>query len=379
MYLFIVVICLMDKLLPSVIITLLTFLSALSSSQNPTQINLVPNPGFEKYSDEPSGWYYSGKDFSRVSLYWTSPTAASPDLYGPKVIVPQSWKTVGFGDLKSFEGVSHAGITVYGCDRGKPHCREYIQVQLTEPLVPGQRYAFTCMLAHLQKSVVVRNIQLSFSENEIDEGTDQPIFLKTTLSLDRWLPSDGKWYRWTGQFIANEPSSFMLIGNFNSDSDSEVKWPSRSNLRFGYYYIDDVRLFKIPPILETPPSDSPLSTFIPKAGEIVTLSRIYFEHDRTDFMPRALIQLKQLLAFMDQHPMIKIEIIGHTDIVGTTEYNQNLSERRADAVVKWLISKGINRNRLLSSGKGSKEPISPNETSIGRSQNRRVDIKVISL
>ncbi len=369
----------MDKLLPPVIITLLTFLSTLSSSQNPAQINLVPNPGFEKYSDEPSGWYYSGKDFSRVSLYWTSPTAASPDLYGPKVVVPQSWKTVGFGDLKSFEGVSHAGITVYGCDRGKPHCREYIQVQLTEPLVPGQRYAFTCMLAHLQKSVVVRNIQLSLSENEIDEGTDQPIFLKPTLSLNRWLPSDGKWYRWTGQFIANEPSSFMLIGNFNSDSDSEVKWPSRSGLRFGYYYIDDVRLFKIPPILETPPSDSPLSTFIPRAGEIVTLSRIYFEHDRTDFMPRALIQLKQLLAFMDQQPMIKIEIIGHTDIVGTPEYNQNLSERRADAVVKWLISKGINRNRLLSSGKGSKEPISPNETSIGRSQNRRVDIKVISL
>ncbi len=348
-------------------------------SQKTPQINLVPNPGFELYSDEPSGWYYSGKDFSRVSLYWTSPTAASPDIYGPKVVVPDSWKKVGFGDVKSYEGVSHAGITVYGCDNGKPHCREYIQVQLTEPLVVGQHYAFTCMLSHLAKSVIVKNIQLAFVDDELDEMTDQPISLKPTLSLDRWIPSDGKWYKWSGQFVATEPSSYLVIGNFNNDANSDIKWPSRTTVRFGYYYIDDVRLFKIPPILTVPVSDSPLSTFIPEAGEIVTLSRIYFEYDRTDFMPRALIQLKQLLAFLQQHPSMTIEVIGHTDIAGTIEYNQDLSERRSQAVVKWLISKNIDPLRLRSSGKGSSEPIATNETSVGRSQNRRVDIKVISL
>jgi outer membrane protein OmpA-like peptidoglycan-associated protein len=140
-----------------------------------------------------------------------------------------------------------------------------------------------------------------------------------------------------------------------------------------------VRLFKIPPILDVPKSDSPLSTFIPEEGKIVTLSRIYFEFDRTDFMPRAIIQLEQLLSFMDQHPKMKIEIIGHTDNFGTADYNQDLSQRRSKAVLRWLISKGINSERLSSSGKGSTEPISTNETSLGRSLNRRVDIKVISL
>ncbi len=96
-------------------------------------------------------------------------------------------------------------------------------------------------------------------------------------------------------------------------------------------------------------------------------------------MPRALIQLKQLLAFLQQHPSMTIEVIGHTDIAGTIEYNQDLSERRSQAVVKWLISKNIDPLRLRSSGKGSSEPIATNETSVGRSQNRRVDIKVISL
>jgi len=350
-----------------------------SFCQKQPQINLVPNPGFEEFSDNPSGWYYSGRDFSRVSLYWTSPTAASPDLYSPAVTVPESWKKIGFGSTKSYEGVAHAGITVYGCDRGKPHCREYVQVQLTEPLVKGQRYAFSCMLSHLQKSVLVKDIQLAFIDNEMDEKVDQAIHLKPTLSLDRWIPSDGKWYKWTDQFTASEASSYLVIGNFDADNESDVKWPPRTTLRFGYYYVDEVRLFKIPPILEVPKSDSPLSTFIPEEGKIVTLSRIYFEFDRTDFMPRAIIQLEQLLSFMDQHPKMKIEIIGHTDNFGTTDYNQDLSQRRSKAVLRWLISKDINSERLSSSGKGSTEPISTNETSLGRSLNRRVDIKVISL
>lgn len=182
-----------------------------SFSQKPNQQNLIPNPGFEEYSDPPGGWYYSGKDFSRVALYWTSPNDSSPDLYAPNVSIPSSWKAVGFGKIKSFQGTSHVGLTVYGCDKGKPHCREYIQIQLTEPLIPGQRYGFSCMVAHLQNSVAVRNIELAFSEHEIEEAGHAVIKLKPTLSLDKWLQADGKWQRWTGHFVADKASSFALI------------------------------------------------------------------------------------------------------------------------------------------------------------------------
>ena len=356
----------------------LLFFSALSA-QKPNQINLVPNPGFEKFSDEPFGWYYSGKDFSRVALYWTSPNASSPDLYAPKVQIPKSWKDIGFGKVKSYEGSAHAGITVYGCDKGKPHCKEYLQVLLTEPLVPGQRYGFSCMLAHLQKSVFVRNIELAFSEHEIDEPTHEEIEVTPVIVLDRWIPSDGKWYRWTGHFVADKPSSYLIIGNFSRDNESQVKMPWRSDLRYGYYYVDDVRLFKIPPIIKVKPAESPLENFIPAEGGVVNLSRIYFEHDRTDFMPQALVQLKQLLDFLNRYPDIKVEIRGHTDNVGTDDYNQNLSERRSAAVVRWLVNKGIAKQRLVSIGFGSKAPVSTNATSLGRSQNRRVEVKVISL
>lgn len=365
-------------LLP-VLFTLAAAIPSLSLAQKNNQENLVPNPGFEEFSDEPSGWYYSGRDFARVAMYWTSPTAASPDIYTPKVHVPPSWSVVGFGKQKAYEGTAYAGITVYGCDKGKPHCREYVQVLLTEALVPGQRYGFSCMISHLPKTVTVRNIGLCFSDYEIDEGAHNPLFKETILSLDRYIPSDDKWYRWSGHFVAEKSSSYLLIGNFKSDEDSQVKMPSRSELRFGYYYIDEVRLFKIPPIIIPAHIDSPLDDFIPKPGEIVTLSRIYFEHDRVDFMPRALIQLDQLLAFLHKYPDMHIEIIGHTDNVGSADYNQQLSIRRSAAVVSWLTKKGINKERLQSSGFGSKQPLNTNFTSLGRSQNRRVEIKVISL
>lgn len=341
--------------------------------------NLVPNSSFEEFSDTPYSWYYSGRDFSRVAMYWTSPTAASPDLYAPKVNIPASWKAVGFGKVHAYAGVANAGITVYGCGKGKPHCREYIQVQLDEPLVPGQQYSFSCMLAHLQKSVSVKNIGLWFSQDEMDEMTTDPVQQIPVLTLDKFIPSDGNWYRWSGIFTANDALSFLMIGNFSKDEDSEVRIQPRSELRFGYYYVDDVRLFKVPPIIPIPAAPSPFKNFVPKPGEIVTLANIYFEHDRTDFMPRALIQLNDLLEFLKKYPSMQVEIIGHTDNVGTAEYNQDLSLRRSVAVVSWLRSKGIKAQRMKSAGYGATQPISSNFTSAGRGLNRRVEIKVISL
>lgn len=352
-------------------------LSALA--QKPSQVNIVPNPGFELFSDPPGSWYYTGKDFSRVALYWTSPNASSPDLYAPGVSIPKTWRAKGFGSIRPYEGKSHVGITVYGCEGGKPHCKEYVQVQLSEPLVPGQRYGFSCMVAHMPKTVYVKNIDLAFSEHEIDEATHDVIPLQPVLSLDRWIPSDGKWYRWTGHFVAEKSLSFLLIGNFSADNKSIVKMPWRSDLRYGYYFLDDVRLFKIPPIIKTVVPESPLDTFIPEEGQIVSLGRIYFEHDRTDFLPQALIQLRQLLAFFKKYPGVRVEIRGHTDNVGTDAYNQDLSERRAKAVVKWLTAGGIESSRMIPVGYGSREPVSTNDTSVGRSKNRRVEVKILSL
>ena len=72
-----------------------------------------------------------------------------------------------------------------------------------------------------------------------------------------------------------------------------------------------------------------------------------------------------------------IHVEGHTDRIGTQEYNQKLSERRADAVKAYLVSKGVEKNRVYTEGKGEKQPVADNKTKEGKAKNRRVEIEVV--
>ena len=69
--------------------------------------------------------------------------------------------------------------------------------------------------------------------------------------------------------------------------------------------------------------------------------------------------------------------VGHTDSVGNDAYNQKLSVRRAEAVKAFLVSKGIEKNRVYTEGKGEKQPVADNKTAEGRAKNRRVEIEVV--
>jgi OOP family OmpA-OmpF porin len=77
---------------------------------------------------------------------------------------------------------------------------------------------------------------------------------------------------------------------------------------------------------------------------------------------------------------ISLEVIiavGHTDSVGSDSYNQKLSVKRAEAVKAYLVTKGIEKNRVYTEGKGEKQPVADNKTSEGRAKNRRVEIEVV--
>ena len=77
---------------------------------------------------------------------------------------------------------------------------------------------------------------------------------------------------------------------------------------------------------------------------------------------------------------IALEVIiavGHTDSVGSDAYNQKLSVKRAEAIKAYLVSKGIEKNRIYTEGKGEKQPVADNKTAEGRAKNRRVEIEVV--
>jgi outer membrane protein OmpA-like peptidoglycan-associated protein len=102
---------------------------------------------------------------------------------------------------------------------------------------------------------------------------------------------------------------------------------------------------------------------------------VLFDFDSATLKAESDEMLQQMLAVLQADPGANVDIVGHTDWVGTDAYNLGLSQRRAQAVVDWLIAHGIARERLNAVGRGEAEPIAENTTPAGRQQNRRVEIR----
>jgi len=101
---------------------------------------------------------------------------------------------------------------------------------------------------------------------------------------------------------------------------------------------------------------------------------VLFAFDSAHLRPEADTILQPLLATLRADPDLAVDVVGHTDWVGSDAYNLRLSQRRAEAVVDWLVAHGVARERLTATGKGEREPIATNHTAEGRAQNRRVEI-----
>jgi len=109
-------------------------------------------------------------------------------------------------------------------------------------------------------------------------------------------------------------------------------------------------------------------------GIVLTLGDVLFTSGRADLKAGAESNLNRLVTFLSQNPDRKVEIEGHTDNVGSDDYNQGLSQRRADSVRSFLMQQGINSVRIFASGKGEQQPVADNDSEGGRQQNRRVEV-----
>lgn len=102
---------------------------------------------------------------------------------------------------------------------------------------------------------------------------------------------------------------------------------------------------------------------------------VLFDFDRSNLRPEADAILAPVLEMLQRDPTLNVDIEGHADWMGSDAYNIGLSQRRAQAVVEWLVAHGIARERLHAVGKGEREPIASNETAEGRQLNRRVEVR----
>jgi outer membrane protein OmpA-like peptidoglycan-associated protein len=120
---------------------------------------------------------------------------------------------------------------------------------------------------------------------------------------------------------------------------------------------------------------------VSRVGEGIAVtfeSGILFPFDSAELQSNGRENLRKLAGSLEDNPRTDVMIVGHTDSVGRTDYNQGLSERRARSGADYLAVQGVARGRLLTSGKGEAEPIASNESEDGRQQNRRVEIAIFA-
>lgn len=138
------------------------------------------------------------------------------------------------------------------------------------------------------------------------------------------------------------------------------------------------------PVVAPPPPPAPAvapraapAPQAPAASKVTYAADAFFDFDKATLKPAGKAKLDDLVGKVKGINLEVIIAVGHTDGVGADVYNQKLSVKRAESVKAYLVSKGIEKNRIYTEGKGEKQPVADNKTTEGRTKNRRVEIEVV--
>ncbi|HYF60604.1 MAG TPA: OmpA family protein, partial [Burkholderiaceae bacterium] len=126
-----------------------------------------------------------------------------------------------------------------------------------------------------------------------------------------------------------------------------------------------------------PPAPPPPAPPKPTSEKVTFAADTFFDFDRAVLKPEGKAKLDDLVGKIKAITLEVIIAVGHTDSVGSDAYNQKLSLRRAEAVKAYMVSRGIEANRVYTEGKGEKQPVADNKSTEGRAKNRRVEIEVV--
>jgi OOP family OmpA-OmpF porin len=128
------------------------------------------------------------------------------------------------------------------------------------------------------------------------------------------------------------------------------------------------------PVAKAAPAPMPAPVV---AAKVTYAADAFFDFDKSVLKPEGKAKLDDLVGKVKDINLEVIIAVGHTDSIGSDAYNQKLSVRRSEAVKAYLVSKGIEKNRVYTEGKGEKQPVADNKTKEGRAKNRRVEIEVV--
>lgn len=217
-------------------------------------------------------------------------------------------------------------------------------------------------------------------ENEEPE----PVVVKNALTILKGVITDAKTLQPLDasiQVVDNDLNK--VVANFNSNSATGkylVTLPSGKN--YGIRVENPEYLFKSVNV-NIPVSDGyqeiikDIELDKIEVGKAISLNNIFYDYDKATLRPESKAELERLFGFMTDNPKLKVELGAHTDSDGSDTYNQDLSERRAQSVVDYLVDRGVVRTRMIAKGYGEKEPVAANDSPENKQKNRRTELKIL--
>jgi len=209
----------------------------------------------------------------------------------------------------------------------------------------------------------IRPQKIALLKGEIKKDSIETEFSRTTIEIRnlktkevRQIPIDLE----TGKYAAVLPLNNKFVVT--------VKEPNHVSQSFLVSTDDTITATKVDIHAELKPIE---------VGSHYTIHNIYFKYNSYELTDESKDVLDEFVVFLNENPTLKIEIQGHTDNIGTAEFNLKLSEKRARSVYEYLISKGIASSRLLYRGFGFSNPIADNNTEEGRAKNRRTEFLIL--
>ncbi|PSG90482.1 hypothetical protein C7H52_04160 [Aurantibacter aestuarii] len=334
--------------------------------------NLVKNPSFEEFKFCPE----NNSQFNNNVISWSLPNKGTSDYYNTCSTFLNDKNPHGYQNPQ--HGNGYAGIVVYyeNMRNTLKDYREYIQGELKDTLIKDKRYVVKIRISLADKAnFTINELALVLTNQAISSSKDSYIdinnitidsftYKKVNFKYKPFYHIKDRWMTLEKEFVASGFEKFLCFGNFNSDLKTEkLKIDKHLFPIESYYYIDNISI-------------EPVSLYTFQLEKTYTFKNVLFDFDKAELLDDSIEELDKLYQHLEENKTLNITIYGHTDNVGLDSRNKELSEQRAEAVSNYLISKGLNPERIKWFGFGADAPITTNDTEENRAKNRRVEFKL---
>ncbi|WP_209404270.1 OmpA family protein [Pseudozobellia sp. WGM2] len=339
--------------------------------------NLIKNPSFESFVNCPG---HLGNFDSDVQN-WSTPTGGSTDYFNgcsTEMGTPENFNGAQTADF----GVGYAGLYLYAPD----DYREYLQAELNGPLIKGEKYQISFYVSLAERSdFAIKEFGMLLAKEAINLTTKKVLSKKLLyqqkendysfmeIGYSNFYSDTQDWILVHTQFVAKGTERYLIMGNFKSNKRTRLFKTKRNAKQGAYYYVDMFKLTKVQPTNTTVKEVGLKTSLQIELDKTHVFENVLFKFDKFKITSKAETELKGVFEYLLQNEQARITINGHTDNIGSKDYNYRLSTQRARIVAEHLIKMGLDKGRVVYQGYGGEKPIASNKTEVGRQQNRRVE------